>query len=45
MGASTTGPNMAVFEQDKSASPESAPAEWDTRQQTHFYTVKGEFRA
>jgi hypothetical protein len=23
-----TGPNMAVFEQDKSASPESAQAEW-----------------
>jgi hypothetical protein len=26
--ASATGPNMAVFEQDKSASPESAQAEW-----------------
>ena len=28
LGASATGPNMAVFEQDKSASPESAQAEW-----------------
>lgn len=32
LGASATGPNIAVFEQDKSASPESAQAEWDTRQ-------------
>jgi len=32
LGASATGPNMAVFEQDKSAS-ESAQAEWDSRQQ------------
>jgi|GEM_PF-3664282 len=30
LGASATGPNMAVFEQDKSAS-ESAQAEWDSR--------------
>jgi len=47
LGASATGPNMAVFEHDKSksASPESAQAKWDTRQQTHFYTEKGEFHA
>ena len=45
LGASATGPNMAVLEQDKSASPELAQAEWDTRQQTHFYTEKGEFHA
>ena len=32
LGASATGPNMAVFEQDKSASPELAQAEWDARQ-------------
>jgi len=47
LGASATGPNMAVFEQDKSASPESAQAEWDTRQllnRAHFfYAGKGEF--
>jgi hypothetical protein len=28
LGASATGPNMVVFEQDKSASPGSAQAEW-----------------
>jgi hypothetical protein len=48
LGASATGPNMVVFEQDKSASPGSAQAEWDTRQllnRAHFYTGKGEFHA
>jgi hypothetical protein len=38
---------MAVFEQDKSPSPESAQAEWDTREllSAFLHTGKGEFHA
>ena len=47
LGASATGPNMAVFEQDKSASPESAQAEWDARlcraNKAQDITLNGEF--